>query len=127
MKGQDKAKPRILAVDDEPDFLELVRFALAGAYDLHCLSSGEDILDHVAAIEPDLAILDVYMPGADGFQLGQQIRSDGRFSSLPLLFLTSSKKDEDFFKALELGAASYLNKPIRAGQLRSRIREILGT
>ena len=122
---ENMLKPRVLVVDDEPVILDCLRLWLKPDYFVHSYSRGEGILSQLDAVEPDLIILDLYMPGMDGFSLCKEIRSDPRFRRLPVVFLTSSKRDADFLKTLELGANAYLNKPITASELRSRIREIL--
>lgn len=122
---RSKEKPRVVVVDDEKDFRELLRTWLAPRYEVECLSGGQGLTDHLAALEPDILILDVHMPGVDGFTACQRVRKDPRFSFLPIVFLTASKEDVDFIKTMELGANSYLNKPITGRELDFRIREVL--
>jgi two-component system, cell cycle sensor histidine kinase and response regulator CckA len=123
MKKSDK--PRIVVVDDEKDFRELVRSWLAPRYEVECFSGGEGLADLLAPLEPDLLILDVHMPGADGFTVCRRLRRDPRFTFLPIVFLTASKQDVDFVKTLALGANSFLTKPITGQELNFRVRELL--
>src|SRR5208283_3655994 len=81
-------KPRILMVDDDNDFQGIVQKWLSPRYDHMGLANGADLTEYLEADEPDLVILDVRMPGPDGFELCKQIRSDSRFADLPILFLT---------------------------------------
>src|SRR5438309_11704057 len=108
---KDPMKPRILMVDDDNDFQVIVRKWLSPRYDHLGLTSGADLTEYLEAAEPDLVILDVRMPGPDGFQLCRRIRSDSRFCDLPVLFLTGCKEDEDFIKNLNAGGTAYLTKP----------------
>lgn len=120
-----REKPRIVVVDDERDFLQVMRLSLGSKYDVDCFSDGQGLLDHLAALEPDLLILDLYMPGMSGRGLCREVRSDARFAGIPILFLTSSRSDEDFLRSLDAGADMYLTKPISARDLDARIREML--
>jgi CheY-like chemotaxis protein len=108
----DAERLRIVAVDDQPEFLQVIEGYLASKYDVVCFSTGEDLLQHLDALEPDLVILDVNMPQMDGFSLCEQIRSRKQFEALPLLFLTASQLNEDFVKGMDVGANMFLSKPI---------------
>lgn len=122
---RNKEIPRILMVDDDPDFQEIVRCWVFPRYDYVGLPNGDDILEELAAVEPALVILDVRMPGPDGFTLCRLIRADQRFARLPILFLTGCKEDEDFVKNLDAGGTAYLTKPITRKQLLSVIGELV--
>jgi DNA-binding response OmpR family regulator len=119
------AKPRIVVVDDEPDFLDLMRLWLGDRYAVECFRSGVGLRDQLAALEPDLIILDVHMPEKDGFSVCRELRADQRFALLPVLFITASKEDVDFMRTLDAGANSYVNKPISGKELLFRVREML--
>lgn len=114
-------KPKVLLIDDEQDLLDLMQLWLSPRYDVRCLSSGETLLDELDIVEPDLVILDVSMPGEDGFKLCRQIRQDRNFAKLPVLFLTSSSLDRDIVKTM----GAHLNKPVNRNQLQSKINELL--
>jgi CheY-like chemotaxis protein len=118
-------KPRVVLVDDDRDFQFIVSQWLGTRYDVASLSSGDGLLEELAATEPDLLILDVKLPGDDGFKLCRTIRADPRFESLPILFLTGSKADSDFMRYLDVGGTAYLTKPLERGQLLSMLGELL--
>lgn len=120
-----KKLQRILIVDDEPDFLTLTRDWLDKKYDVVTLTDGTELLSQLDAFEPDLLILDVRLPGPDGFKLCRQLRADRRFQSLPVLFLTASHSDLDFFRNLEVGGTSYLTKPVSRRELLAKIKELI--
>lgn len=124
---KNREKPRVLMVDDDADFRSIVGDWLAPRYEFIGMSRGEDLLPALAGIEPDLVILDVLMPGPDGFQLCGRIRSDARFTGLPVLFLTGCREDDDFFKSLDAGATAYLAKPVAQRELLSMLREMIPT
>lgn len=125
MLKQAKQTQRIVMVDDEPDFLTIAQTWLEPKYELVSFTDGQDLLSHLNALEPDLLILDVRLPGLDGFKLCRRIRGDRRFQSLPILFLTASHSDLDFFRNLEVGGTSYLTKPVSRKELLARIKELL--
>lgn len=125
MLKQARQTQRIVMVDDEPDFLTIARTWLEPKYELVSYTDGTDLLPHLAAHEPDLLILDVRLPGLDGFKLCRRIRADKRFTSLPIMFLTASHSDLDFFRNLEVGGTSYLTKPVSRKELLARVKELL--
>jgi DNA-binding response OmpR family regulator len=125
MLKQAKRTHRIVMVDDEPDFLTIAETWLEPKYDLVSFTDGADLMSQLSALEPDLLILDVRLPGLDGFKLCRRIRADRRFQSLPILFLTASHSDIDFFRNLEVGGTSYLTKPVSRKELLARIKELL--
>lgn len=118
-------RTRIMAVDDEPQFLELIRAWLGRNYDLTTLSSGSGLLEALSAVRPDLLILDVNMPGVSGIELCAAVRADPRFKTLPVLFLTGSRQDVDLLKAFQAGATSFLGKPVTGRKLEFSIQQIL--
>ncbi len=120
-------KPRVLMVDDDADFRSIIGDWLSPRYEFIGMGRGEDLLPALAGIEPDLLILDVLMPGPDGFQLCGRIRSDARFTGLPILFLTACKEDDDFFKSLDAGGTAYLSKPVSRSELLAMLRELIPT
>lgn len=109
---------RILAVDDDPDILDLVRIRLTRAgHQLLTATSGPGAL---AALEnrpcPDLAVLDLGMPEMDGFELAEKLRDLPGAGHLPLIFLTARAQEEDVARGLAMGAR-YLTKPFMGGAL----------
>jgi DNA-binding response OmpR family regulator len=123
---QARQTQRIVMVDDEPDFLTIAETWLVPRYEMVCFTDGTDLLDELDVLEPDLLILDVRLPGVDGFKLCQRIRKDPRFQTLPILFLTASHNDLDFFRNIEVGGTSYLTKPVSRKELLTRVKELLG-
>ena len=117
---------RILVVDDEPDILWGLRYALGDeGYTVDTAPSGEEAWEIVAKQRPDLALLDVAMPGMDGFELCRRLRRDVRFASVPVIFLTATRDMTNCIKGLDEGGDDYLNKPFDLGELKARIRAVL--
>lgn len=119
-------KARILAVDDEPDILELVSYNLKKeGYSVTQAVSGEDALESVQYSIPDLILLDLMLPGIDGLEICRQIKSDRATSGISILMLTAKGSEADIVAGLELGADDYLVKPFSPRVLLARVKAIL--
>lgn len=117
------AGERILVVDDEPRYLGVIRFNLeAEGYRVTCAATGEDALALFPKRAPDLVVLDVMLPGLDGFEVCQRIRE---VSERPIIMLTAKGADEDKVKGLRLGADDYVTKPFSAQELLARVEAVL--
>lgn len=119
-------KPVVLMVDDEPDFLDIVRRWASEEYEFVGLTDGGELEEEIEGLEPSLIVLDVNMPGVGGFELCRRIRADRRYDEIPVLFLTGSREDEDFLKNLQVGGTAYLSKPVGRKRLLAMFRELLG-
>ena len=112
--------PCILAVDDEESMLKLLRVNLAvGGFKVVTASNGISALELLEEYKPDLAILDIMMPGLDGFQVLDLIRQR---STIPVIMLTARGGDINLRDALVLGADDYMTKPFSILELTARIR-----
>ena len=114
---------QILIVDDDQEIRELLQEYLvrAGFYVL-VAANGTDMYQHLQNEYPDLIILDIMMPGDDGFQLCQQVR---RNSQIPIIMLTAASDEADRVIGLELGADDYIAKPFSPRELLARIKALL--
>jgi DNA-binding response OmpR family regulator len=114
---------KILVVDDDPDLLDVIVFAFqqAGFLPLKA-SDGAAALELLQTERPDLAVLDINLPGLNGFDLIRAIR---RQSEVPLMMLTVRNEEEDVVRALDLGADDYLSKPFSPRVLVARVRALL--
>jgi DNA-binding response OmpR family regulator len=114
---------RILVVDDEPRYREIIRFNLeAAGYDVTTAGSGEEALDAFGRQERSLILLDVMLPGIDGFEVLRRIRDR---SSTPVIMLTAKGAEEDKVQGLRLGADDYVTKPFSAQELLARVEAVL--
>lgn len=114
---------KILVADDDPDLLDLVAYALGQAgYLVVKASDGNAALSLFDSEAPDIAILDINMPGASGFDVCSSIR--GR-STVPVMMLTARGDEQDLVRALDLGADDYLTKPFSPRTLLARVRALL--
>ena len=114
---------KILVVDDDPDLLALVAFALTNAG--YAVVKAADTGPAIAAFDrelPNLVLLDINLPGGSGFDVCKQIRSR---SAVPVMMLTARGEEEDLVRALELGADDYLTKPFSPRTLLARVKALL--
>ncbi len=118
---QDKAQ--ILVVDDVPANLEVIVETLTSqSYDVAIAISGERALNRLQTYRPDLILLDVQMPGIDGFETCQQIKADPQLAAIPIIFITALSDTESIVKGFSLGAVDYVNKPFRESELLARVK-----
>jgi class 3 adenylate cyclase len=123
-----RERPLILAVDDEPANLALLRKLLVHhGYAVVEATDGESALQAVAEHKPDLVCLDVMMPGLDGVDVCRRLRSQPEHAGLPILLLTALHRTEDKARGLEAGANDFLSKPFDESELAARLRSLLRT
>ncbi len=116
-------EPAILVIDDEIQIRRLLKLTLeANAFKIYLAESGEDGLVRAAMDRPDLIILDLGLPDADGIDILKKLRE---WATLPILILSVRHAEQDIIAALDGGADDYLTKPFRTGELLARIRTAL--
>ncbi len=116
-------KYKILAVDDNPINLKLLSRALIYTnYEIHTASSGEEALKIAREVVPDLILLDVMMPGMDGYEVCKKLQEDPRTAFIPVIFLSAKNEPVDKAKGLALGAVDYLTKPFNPLEINARVR-----
>jgi two-component system phosphate regulon response regulator PhoB len=120
------SKGSILVIDDEKDLIELVRYNLEKeGYSVIAASDGPSGLEVVKRHRPELVILDLMMPGMDGLQVCQQLRSDPRTARTPVIMLTAKATEADRVVGLELGADDYITKPFSPREVVARVKAVL--
>ena len=120
------AHESILAVDDEEDILELLRYNLAReGYRVTGATSGEEAVKTAGVLLPDLILLDLLLPGVDGLEVCRRLKGDARTRPIPIIMLTAKGEEADIVAGLELGADDYLTKPFSPRVLLARIRTAL--
>ena len=119
---------RIFVVEDEEDIARLIRHNLqAAGYDVQTFLSGSMVVAQALREQPSLFLLDVMLPGMDGFDLCRQIRLTTALAKIPVIFLTAKTDESDRVKGLELGGDDYITKPFSPRELLARIRTVLRT
>lgn len=118
-------RSRIVLVDDDEEFRGILRDWLLPVYDTVSLASGEALFEELPSLAPDLLILDLALPGPNGFKICRRLRAHPRFRNVPVLFLTGSARNQDFISGLEAGGAGYLTKPVERGSLLRTVHGLL--
>ena len=121
-----KAKPVILVVDDisqNNDLLEA--YLVPQGYEIIKAVSGEEALEKLASNQIDLILLDVMMPGMDGFEVTRRIRQDKKTKLMPIILVTALKETEDRIKGIQAGCDDYISKPFDKRELLARVQSLL--
>jgi two-component system OmpR family response regulator len=121
---ESTGEARLLVVDDEPNILELLSASLRFAgFEVAIAANGAEALRVAETFRPDLIVLDVMMPGIDGFEVVRRLRKEER--RMPVLFLTAKDATEDKITGLTLGGDDYITKPFSLEEVIARIRAVL--
>ena len=119
-------KEKILVVDDETDILELIDFNLTkNGYRVRTVTSGEEALDLIKENDYDLIILDLMLPGVDGFDICKIIKADKHKSNIPIVMVTAKADEADKVAGLEIGADHYVTKPFSPRELLAIVKATL--
>ena len=117
---------RILVADDDVDIRELVEFKLSSmGHDIVAVGDGAAAVEACRAQKPDLAVLDVMMPGVSGLDAIREIRADPALADLPVILLTARAQESDVETGLGSGADDYITKPFSPRELASRVEALL--
>lgn len=119
-------RPRVLIADDEPHIVLSLEFLLDRAgYDTAAAADGEEALDLVRRLRPDLVLLDVMMPRRNGYAVCQAIKSDPETRAIPVIMLSAKGQEVEVQKGLALGASAYVTKPFGNAEVLEAVRAAL--
>ena len=120
------SKEHILIIEDETDIQELIQFNLKKeGYQVTSTLTGEEGISKLKVSHPDLVLLDLMLPGIDGFEVCRRLKSDTETRKVPIIILTAKGEESDIVSGLELGADDYITKPFKPRVLIARIRSVL--
>jgi len=114
---------RILVVDDAPMNIRLLSQVLRSAYVVYAATDGETALELARSQQPDLILLDVLMPGMDGYEVCRRLKSDPQTRTIPVIFVTALEPEES--KVAEFGATGFLTKPIEPASVLAQVAACL--
>jgi DNA-binding response OmpR family regulator len=118
--------PSILVIDDEPNNFDVIEaFLDAEDYMLYYVADGNDAINQLDLLEPDLILLDVMMPNIDGIEVCHLIKNIPQWKSVPIIMVTSLSSKQDLARCLEAGADDFISKPVNGLELRARVRSML--
>ena len=122
----ENKKIKILVVDDDPDIIEIISYNLKKEnYKVFSCYNGTDSIKIAEKEKPDLIILDVMMPGMDGIQVCEKLRSKNEFNNTIIMFLSARGEDFTHIAAYDAGADDFVNKPLKPRLLISKVRSLL--
>jgi cyclic di-GMP phosphodiesterase len=123
MTNDTKFKPTILIVDDDQIIIKILTRLLSDTYNINATYSGDEALKLINnGLKPNLILLDIMMPGIDGFEVCGKLKSNVKTSDIPIIFITGLDDKTNEAKGLELGAVDYIYKPIMSEIVRARVR-----
>lgn len=120
-----RRRARVLAADDDPDMRRVLKAWLAPDHDVEVVADGEALLDAATTCLPDLAIVDVHMPGADGWRVLSELRLRANARRLRVLILSGSVDDLEFLAHEDSGADAFLHKPVTRERLLEHVDALL--
>ena len=118
-------KPRILVADDDADLREILHLALVRDYDVIEAADGDQAVARAIDSDPSLILLDVRMPGTDGFDVCRRLKSDRRTLGVPIIIMSGQGDRRARADVLQIGAEDYLYKPLHLRSLRERVRTMI--
>lgn len=122
----EQSAPKVLVVDDEPNVLRsLVQYLTIEEFEVETASNGVEALEKVDSFNPELILLDVMMPGMDGFEVLDRVKALPGHANTPVIMLTAKDQSSDVLKGYQSGATSYLVKPFNLDELVETINQTL--
>ena len=121
------SKPLLIMVDDNLVNLRMGKILLSKKYTVAAAPSAQKLFEFLksSAAIPNLVLLDIDMPGKDGFEVIEYLKADPRFAKIPVIFLTAHSEDDNVHKGLHLGAVDYIKKPYEPQLLLDRVEKAL--
>jgi CheY-like chemotaxis protein len=126
-KNKNIMKPKILIVDDDPINIELLEGYLSKDYDILKAHDGNEAIMIVDATPPDIILLDIIMPGMNGYDVCKKLKNDPKTNHIPIVIVTSLQETEDRNKAIQAGADDFITKPFDIIELTVRVKSYLKT
>jgi DNA-binding response OmpR family regulator len=116
----------ILIVDDEPSIVVPIQFLMEQqGYSVIVAENGHDALDLIYKYNPDLVLLDIMLPGIDGYEVCEIVRLNPNYRDVKIIFLTAKGREVEIAKGLALGADAYITKPFSNAELVAKVKAVL--
>jgi len=118
--------PKILIVDDEPNIVVPLQFLMErNGYQVMVAASGEEAIESISKFKPDLILLDIMLPGVNGYEVCQIIRENPEWQKTKIIFLTAMGRDLDVAKGMMLSADAYITKPFSTSDVVEKVKGLL--
>ena len=122
---RDISQCNVLLVDDTVENMDILVATLGDEVEVTVAMDGESALEAVVQEKPDMVLLDIEMPGMDGYEVFRRLREDPSMASIPIVFLSARSRPEDKARGLEMGAADFITKPFMVADVLDTVRGIL--
>ncbi len=117
---------KVLIVDDEPSIVVSLQFLMNQCgFEVITATSGEEALETIMKFNPNLILLDVMLPGIDGYEVCEIVRLDPKWRGIKIIFLSAKGKEEDIAKGMVLGADDYITKPYANAEVVEKVKRLL--
>ncbi|MEA3297588.1 MAG: response regulator [candidate division Zixibacteria bacterium] len=117
---------RILVIDDEPEITEIVEtFLVESGYQVAVENSSAKVIEIARKFKPDIILLDIMMPGTDGYGVCQELKADTEFANVPIIFLTGKDKTDDMGRSFRSGGDMFIKKPFSCDRLLEIVNIVL--
>jgi two-component system alkaline phosphatase synthesis response regulator PhoP len=117
---------KILVVDDETEITEIIEtFLTEAGYKVSVANSGAEAIKRAKEFKPDVVLLDIMMPGKDGYDVCQQLKKEPHFANTPVIFLTGKDREEDMGRSFKAGGDMYIKKPFSCERLLEIVNIVL--
>jgi len=120
----EEIRRKVIYVDDINHSLLSMKDRLKHKYEVYPAQSSARLFEVLSRVQPDVILLDVNMPGVDGFKTLEKLKADSRYAGIPVIFVTSQNDKDSIFKGMNLGAVAYVNKPFTAAALIEQIEGV---
>ncbi|RLC07063.1 MAG: hypothetical protein DRI57_26335 [Deltaproteobacteria bacterium] len=120
--SKSQENPLILIVDDAPVNLQVLSGLLTGAnYEIAAAIDGEEAISVASHVFPDIILLDIIMPGLDGYEVCKRLKARPQTKDIPIIFLTAKTEPEDIMEGFQIGGADYVTKPFNSKELLTKV------
>ncbi len=117
---------KVLVVDDEPEITEIVEtFLTEAGYKVTVENTSNNAIEKARAIKPDVILLDIMMPGVDGYDICQELKKDPDFATVPIIFLTGKDRNDDMGRSFKSGGDMFIKKPFSCERLLEIVNIVL--
>jgi len=117
---------KVLIVDDEPNIIVPLQFLMEQErYQVSVAANGEEAMEMIAKFKPDLILLDIMLPGVDGYQVCQNVRENPEWQNIKIIFLSAKGREIDVVKGMALSADAYIKKPFAIADVVAQVKDLL--
>jgi len=114
-----------MIVDDEKQIVDLIKLSLGEDYEFMESASGEEALAKISQNKPDLVLLDIMMPGMDGYEVAKRLKNNPETKDIVVAMISAKKEDHDILTGIDVGAIAFVTKPFNPVELQEKVDELL--